>query len=645
MAAGGCPRGTLTVVRPHGCIPERLALGGIAPRRNLAAQAKDLTSALLYPPKHAKVPAHSGALARAVLRDLGATFPKLLRADANGPPYRSGVLGARDTSGHVANSSIVQTVSGPGGLTATGTGQLIDARPGRTGEEISISLDARTGGAGSTARWTQGVRMGAFADLCPDSGGEVHGTGVASSNMSGALSGGARAFSFSISVDGEYTFVGHVGNDGKLIDYSLVYDGTVSYDGPTPGLFGIGHFEAHYRTHVHMVFEHLRVGVPIDDAAFARQLSNYDTSGFGIAGFLSGAYRNLIASAGIMVDIAKHDADGALTKAQKNWYDDAACLKATFEPNALQDVPPSSTHDVAVTVDAARDGQPVSMPVMLSAAPGKVTPADATSGSSPIQASLTVSDKPNDTTTLHVDGISKRGRLAGALTATTAANYTVVYTPSSTANTSYPYDQSTTGFVDRGTYSDQRNLAMSGTVPTSSAGPGQSATGTGPLNWQSSSWTTDDLNTATSQASVLCTIDYKTTYSAFTPGTVQVKSLTVGTPGPGGAPNVQLDVVVNGVGEHSHTDETPVSGPCPGIPQDADTNMFESELSQMHQAVGDTVKPVGQGFELQLNSGWRPGTGNIVATRTVSWSHGAGRPGGPANAVQDRDTFQIIRSN
>jgi hypothetical protein len=41
-------------------------------------------------------------------------------------------------------------------------------------------------------------------------------------------------------------------------------------------------------------------------------------------------------------------------------------------------------------------------------------------------------------------------------------------------------------------------------------------------------------------------------------------------------------------------------------------------MSQMHQGLGDHITPMSQGFELQLNTGWQPGTGNVLATRTVS---------------------------
>ncbi len=64
-------------------------------------------------------------------------------------------------------------------------------------------------------------------------------------------------------------------------------------------------------------------------------------------------------------------------------------MTATFDPSSLSDVPPGSTQSIAVTVADVRDGQPVSMPITLSASPGQVTPAQADTGSSPVKASLT----------------------------------------------------------------------------------------------------------------------------------------------------------------------------------------------------------------------------------------------------------------
>jgi hypothetical protein len=176
-------------------------------------------------------------------------LPQLLRADASGPPYPTGRLNARELRAHEAGAGITQTVSGPGGFTATGAGQLINAPAGQAGEQLSVSVQGRVSRSGATATLTQGLNFGAFADLCPDPTGEVDGTGVARTDLGGAFAAGLKGASFTSSIDGEYTFHGRVGEDGKLIDYALIYDGTFRYDEPAPGLLGIGHVDAHFRAH------------------------------------------------------------------------------------------------------------------------------------------------------------------------------------------------------------------------------------------------------------------------------------------------------------------------------------------------------------------------------------------------------------
>ncbi len=421
-AGAGCPRGTLAVKRPRGCIPVALVTGALAPRAGLRAHASDLTADLLYPRAHVRPPARDRALDAAILTDLGASFPRLLRADANGPPYPSGPLPARDGLAHTAGASITQSISGPGGFTATGGGQVIDAPPGQVGQVISVAIDAAVERTGLKATLGQEIKLGAYADACPDRNGEVDGRGVGHSALAIAVPQGLsidkHAAAGASSIDATITFHGRVGDDGKLIDYSLDYEANGSYDGPSPGLFGIGHFDAHFRAHMHMAFDHLRVGVPIDDAQFDREFQNYQTSGFGPAGVLSGAYKHMVDSLATFAWIAKHDADEALSQAQRNWYDDAACVKATFDPASLKDVQPGSTHDVQVTVKDARDDEPVALDATLYSPQGSVTPTKATTGADPTHASLTITDKPGQDTDLRVTGVSKRGRLDATFTAT-----------------------------------------------------------------------------------------------------------------------------------------------------------------------------------------------------------------------------------
>jgi hypothetical protein len=579
---------------------------------------------------------------------------EVVNRDGRSPPR--GVGRARAVL--AAAEPISQKFDDGQGGTVTGSGGLLQPGPGQVGDGFNINLD--------WGRTVRGVQLGSgfsvgysgFADRCPDAHGEINGRSEAhaggSLDANGVGPNGSVAVNLSGGAQGRGTFKAHVGADGKISHYDIEIDVVVTYNGIRPGLFlGIGRRKANERYELHMSLMHLHLGQYPSPSEWQTGLRTATVKTSGFARFGLGAGRLSAADVKDYSDAAGHAlalsvafADQALEKSQKNFYDDAACLRAKFEPGSLSGVAPGSTNPVGVTVSSVRDGQPVSMPVTLKAAPGGVTPKRAQSGASPIQANLTVSQKPNDTTTMSVDGTSSRGRLTGEMTASTAGPLTVVYTPSSTANASYSYDQSVPPYlVEKGTYSEQRSLGMTATVPVTSPGPGQSAVGSGALTWQSSSWTTDDVNTSTAQGlAQTCTIDFKTTYSAFTPGVLQVKSLRVGTPGPGGAPNIQLDVIVNGVGEHSHLVETNQGGPCPTFNNDSDTNHFESELNQMHSYLGDPVQQVGKGFEVRINTGWQPGTGNVVAKRTLSWFHEAARPGGPADAIRVADTFKLIRS-
>ncbi len=313
--ATSCMDLTLGLVsRPHGCIHTRLVLGAIAPRRGLAVHASDVTSDLLYPRVHERVPARGRALVRSVITDVHATLPQLLRADASGPPYPTGRLNARELRAHRAGAGITQTASGPGGFTATGAGQLINAPAGQAGEQLSVSVQGRVSRSGATATLTQGLNFGVFADLCPDPTGEVDGTGVARTDLGGAFAAGLKRGVVHL-IDRRRVHVSRPRRGGWQADRRCAHlRRDNSYDGPAPGLLGIGHVDAHFRAHTHVVFDHLQVGVPINDADFDRQLSNYQTSGFGLAGVLSGAYRNAISAIAIMVYLAKSDADSALTQ-------------------------------------------------------------------------------------------------------------------------------------------------------------------------------------------------------------------------------------------------------------------------------------------------------------------------------------------
>lgn len=212
--------------------------------------------------------------------------------------------------------------------------------------------------------------------------------------------------------------------------------------------------------------------------------------------------------------------------------------------------------------------------------------------------------------------------------------YVLRYTHTSAGSTSYHYDRSSQYFVDYGNYSENRNVTVSASVPLTRNADG-TYSGTAPLSWGSSSWTTDDDNTSTNQGGGTCEIDFKSSLNGPAAGTLSVSSLALGA-----QPSAKVDV--SGLAESWHVVETAVAGPCPVYDQDVEGNSIISEMSQAHLEHGDTVEIKGTGFGLRFAGGWAPGGGEIIATRTLT---GNWYDGGPESKkdMPYTDTFQIVR--
>jgi hypothetical protein len=98
---------------------------------------------------------------------------------------------------------------------------------------------------------------------------------------------------------------------------------------------------------------------------------------------------------------------------------------------------------------------------------------------------------------------------------------------------------------------------------------------------------------STSIGGGLCTIDTSMTLVSVTPGTLQVKSLRINTPGPGGAPQIALDLVISGALENWHQAETAQSGPCPVFQSDFSASYLLGDLGAFHRAsnLGGNTSP------------------------------------------------------
>ncbi|HWK29293.1 MAG TPA: hypothetical protein VNS09_22205 [Solirubrobacter sp.] len=184
-----------------------------------------------------------------------------------------------------------------------------------------------------------------------------------------------------------------------------------------------------------------------------------------------------------------------------------------------------------------------------------------------------------------------------------------------------------------GTQAEHRDIGLTAYVPLDESGAGSA-----PLTWTRSDWSTDTVETGPMIAgsSVSCTIRYRSTVTAGHPGRLDVSGLRVT-----GAGAVTGSVTLRGVGETWSTDRTVQAGPCGEYDSTQEDAAF---LESTRWARGAPVTWTGgeRQLTLSLGSGWRPGTGDVVAELSL---------GGPAVMVArtqgvsgtQADIFQVVR--
>ena len=601
-------------VHPHACRPRtkprlvcvsmRSLLQGVHPRRGVALWLQIVS--LLDSPSTQR--ALSGPkikpLATAALGALARAESALVRG------IWAHSSAARPAVAHAANSGFQRIAPGPGeigsGEFATGT-----AGSGRLGMTLDVGSEG-------------------FAARCPDFLGDVsgHARFRLGQTVAGANGGASAAYGYSLDASGRAT--GHVGKDGKLSDFDLVVKTTIVLSVSGSGGGHSAHTSQTYSSTI--AYFHVVPGSPATQWTAQVNSNVISTSPNATASL------TLLESLGAVA--VEGEAANAFAAAQTVWYDQAACLKATFNPASLDKLQGTSG-PVKVGVTAVSDGRPVTLSLNATAGGGSVTPAQARAASSPATFDFTFAQPHYGSSYLHVDGVSERGRVEDSVVGN-EPSLAVVDTESSTASVSFPYDFSSGTYVNRGTHSEQRNVVLSSQVPL--AHPplplGGPLSGSAPMNWQSYSWTRDDDNTSTSNGGGLCTIDTNLTLTSVTPGTLKVKSLRINTPGQGGTPQIALDLVVSGALENWHQAETTQSGPCPAFQSDFTANYLLGDLTAFHRAsnLGGN-----NGYEFQINSGWQPGRGNVIATQTITGTLPYPYPATSGQVIHFTDTLQVIR--
>jgi hypothetical protein len=251
--------------------------------------------------------------------------------------------------------------------------------------------------------------------------------------------------------------------------------------------------------------------------------------------------------------------------------------------------------------------------------PGTLSPTSGRFAKAPLSFTFTSPTdnwvKPDDPVSVYVTATSHQGSSLGVITLTPIpAGYRLVYTHSSAAGFSFPYSHYGAFDAD-GTFTEQQDLGLSATVPLTLDANQATATGSGALSWQAHTWTTDDDDDAISgqNASVRCEIETKQAVVGVQPGTVTVKSLSLGAAGANGLPTIKsFDVVLAGASETWHTDETQKAGPCPAENNPDETqSIFLNRLGNaLYNLPGTTVTERGTSdgllsVEIKYTGSWQ----------------------------------------
>jgi len=520
-------------------------------------------------------------------------------------------------------------------------------------------------------------------DQCPDADGTVHGTHVWRLTAKGTgPAGGGATYTRTYSEQTKTKITGHTTDDGHVrdfdldMDYASVYQaaerdrhGTlVASDAPKVHAL---HFSKHGLKL--LSFEEFTSGKR--DSGFREILDH----GFDVVGGKTSD--DDFDTATRRFALAELRASNVLTSLEGAWVYNEACLKVSISSS---DVSLSPTKDLlgadqegiyAGSMSAGQQGHlnvtmtqrqggklaPGTYSVAIRRSSGsdagQIAPTSGSWGAAPFGLTYTApttdwTETPPKEVEITIELNSHQGHALGVIHIKPAGtHYKLVYTHTSTANYSYGYGP-TGAFNDRGTYSEQRDVALSASAPLTFDASNTTGTGSGALGWQRSNWLTDNDETSRSLSGADCEIDYHDQVTGTTPGTVQVKSLTLGPAGAGGRPTVAgFDVVLKDVGENWHMHETAKSGPCPVFDSDDAAGLFINQFTNFHTQAGDQVNTVPNpadaskpGVELKGTGGWQPGTGDVLATRAFQgdWFDG-GPSGAPSSAVVHwTDTFALV---
>jgi hypothetical protein len=568
---------------------------------------------------------------------------------------RTGLARTRVASASSGTQNFSQAGPTSDGWQTQLTGKLTrdDSRIGQqeTDATVTATKEAKVDDVKVAGTIALEMRNRQLVDRCPSRDGTVPGDGINRYELRAELSAGNGKAQITGGGTGyanfDWTYLGHVADDGTLKSFDLTMKATVLIEGGIHGADG-----KLYSADPPKLYT---VSTEIDDIDpnHPEAVKTFDMKLGGraqIHSFLGHRYyedktaQDLIDLIQKLVSFNVLEVSGYYKQAEQNWQTPGNCV--TVKPTASHSTLAAGQHE-SVTVTISGPSKKGTAPGRFTAraSAGSVTPARGSyTPGQPLALTFTAPQSGDATVTVHTT--SRQGRGAGQLTFhVKSQRYKLIFTNSGQLAYSGQPEPVAAAPSD-GTEVRNEHWQVSTTIPLTGS-PTSGLSGRAPIGYQQSAYHLDWEGWFSGQAGPhTCYGSDVTDVTSASPGVAAVYKLTIPS---ATTANLEFNPGDTQPTETTHNVQsypgTGGAGACPG----ADNTLHGGEqwwsedmYFYSHQSM---VTSVNGKEAVEIDSGWQPGTGDVVATRTVSGSFPwLGAPGTPSASTWT-DTFKIVRTS
>jgi hypothetical protein len=653
-----CPASTKTA--PHGRCRARLPKPGAQSPLGAFEQLSWIAARAGSPPAVKKRKA--GKVPRALRRGLPSFVTDHAASTAiqrafNVSMKRNGLSSAHIARAHASSGTQSGSEAGPtvnGWQTQlSGTSTHDDSRIGQQDVDATVTAtkDAKVDDVNVAGTIALETRNRQLVDRCPNADGTVPGDGITRYALSVEVAAGNARAQISGSGSGyinyDWTYLGHVADDGTLRSFDLKMKATVLIEGGIRGADGkLYSAEAPKLYTVSSEIDDIDPNHPDAIKTFDMNLGGRAQ----IHSFLGHRYyedkiaKDLLSVTEKLMSFNILEVSRYYKEAETNWQTPGNCVTVT--PTAQDSTLAPGQHEpISVTINGPSKKGTAAGKFTAKASAGTVSP---TSGSytpgQPLALSFTAPQTGDATVT--VETTSRQGKGAGNLTFHVKnPSYKLVFT--SHGQLTYSgVPEPVAAAPSNGTEVRNEQWQVSSTIPLT-GDPTTGLSGAAPVGYQQSAYHLDWEGWFSGQAGPQsCYGSDVTDLTSTAPGVAAVYKLTIASPG-------SAALLFNSGDSHPTENMQNVqtypgtsgAGACPGANNSLPGGtQWWSEDEYFYSRQGMSTSVNGHPAA-KIDSGWQPGTGNVVATRTITGSFPwLGAPGTPSVSTWT-DTYQIVFSS